>query len=142
MNRIIITGRLTSKPELRYTDSNKAYCKFCLAVRGYQDKADFINCECWDKLAENLCKYQEKGNMICVEGKIKTSSYEVNGEKKYSMDVVCNNIEFLSSKKEQKTESSVPDIDLHSTRNDYLDVDTDPFADFDEQVSIDGDFLE
>lgn len=138
MNKVVLTGRLTSQPELRYTNSSKAYCHFCIAVKGYQDKTDFINCESWDKQAENLCKYQDKGNMILVEGRILISTYEKNGEKRMSTSIVCNNIEYLQSKNNDNQQST----ELHSKDNNDLNMDSDPFADFGDTATIDDDFLE
>ena len=130
MNRVILTGRLTATPELRYTQSNTAYCRFTLAVRGYQDNTQFINCEVWKSQAENLCKYQTKGNMIGIEGRIETHSYELDGEKRYSTNVVCNNVEFLTAKKKSEKEQ-VETI-----------VENDPFEDFEETVEVNDDFLD
>lgn len=139
INKWIGTGRLTSTPVLRYTNSNKPYCHFSIAVPGRQNIVYFINCESWDKLAENLCKYQEKGNKILVEGRIQVSSYEVNGENRTSTNIVCSNIEFLQTKNTQKNESAAQNTDLH--KRDDNDI-IDPFADFGEQIAIDDDLLD
>lgn len=139
LNKIIICGRLTSKPELRYTQSSKPHTRFCVAVNGYQDKTDFINCECWDKLAENLCKYQDKGNKILLEGRLHSSSYEVNGEKRTSVSVVCTSIEYMPMKNAQNDENIVQNNDLHKQEDTEID---DPFADFGDQISIDDNFLD
>lgn len=61
-----------------------------------REKADFINVIVWDKQAENLCKYQKKGNLIAVFGEIRTDSYEVEGKKHYKTYVLCNQLEYLS----------------------------------------------
>ena len=61
-----------------------------------REKADFINVIVWDKQAENLCKYQKKGNLIAVFGEIRTDSYEVEGKKRYKTYVLCNQLEYLS----------------------------------------------
>ena len=60
---------------------------------------DFIRCTLWAGIAENTCEYCKKGDVIGVKGRIQTNSYEVDGEKKYSMDVIAEKVSFLSSKK-------------------------------------------
>ena len=106
MNTIFLIGRLTRRPELKYTSSNKAVCDFSIAVnRNYTNEdgkreADFINCQVWNKQAENLCKYQDKGNQIAVDGNLRVQSYDdKDGNKRYSTFVLVNNIEYLESKK-------------------------------------------
>ena len=106
MNQINLIGRLTSRPELKYTSSNKAVCDFSIAVnRNYTNEdgkreADFINCQVWNKQAENLCKYQDKGNQIAVDGNLRVQSYDdKDANKRYSTFVLVNNIEYLESKK-------------------------------------------
>ena len=99
MNKVWITGRLTKKPELKKVNDN-CVCKFDLAVnspvvRDGERQTDFISCVVWNKLAENLCKYQDKGSLIGVEGRIQTRNYESNGVKKYITEIAVNNIEFF-----------------------------------------------
>lgn len=131
----MITGRLTAKPELKYTQSNNAVATFTVAVnrRKKQDgtqEADFINCRVWNKLAENLCQYQDKGNLILADGELRVERYQDNqGNNKYSTYVLVSNIEYLQSK--QKNES------IEET-HDNMSI----FEDFGEQVNIDGDFLD
>lgn len=136
MNKVFLIGRLTAKPELRYTNSNKAYCRFSLAVqRNYKNQngeyeSDFINCEIWDKQAENLCNYQDKGSKIALEGRIQFTRYEVNGEMKNYTSVVCSNIEFLDSKKTE------------APKEKPKEEQKDPFADFGDTVSLSDSFLD
>lgn len=104
MNKTWLTGRLSKKPELRKINENSCVCDFTIATnrptnRDGEKVADFINCRVWNKQAENLVKYQDKGNLISVVGEIRTDNYEVNGTKKYKTYVLTNNIEFLESKK-------------------------------------------
>lgn len=105
MNKCWLTGRLSKKPELKKINENSCICDFTIATnrptnRDGEKVADFINCRVWNKQAENLVKYQDKGNLIGVVGEIRTDSYEVNGTKKYKTYVLTNNIEFLESKKD------------------------------------------
>ena len=82
MNKALLIGRLTRDPELRATSTGRNVCQFSIAVnRNFTNangerEADFINCVVWDKQAENLVKYQKKGNQIAVDGRIQTRNYE------------------------------------------------------------------
>ena len=158
MNKVELVGRLTSKPELRYTTSNTAYTRFSVAVnRNFtnaqgQREADFINVIAWRKQAETISRYFDKGNLIGIEGRIQTGSYDdKDGNKRYTFDVALDNFEFLESKsKSQGTPS-----DYEPTPYDYqeppvdsvdnqvgVNVENDPFAEFGDSVSIDDNFLE
>lgn len=101
MNSVHIIGRLARDPEVRYTQSGKAFARFTLAVdrRGGKDKgADFIPCQAWDKLAETIGNHTQKGSKIAIEGRIQTGSYEKNGQKVFTVDVVAHSMEFCDSK--------------------------------------------
>lgn len=102
MNTTILTGRLVENPECRYMDNGDALCKTRIAVKrdGKNDNADFIPITVFGKQAENLQKYQQKGNMIGVNGYIRTGSYEKDGRKVYTWEVVAHRIEFLSFKEQ------------------------------------------
>lgn len=99
-------GRLAKDPEIRYTQSNKPVCSFTLAVdrRFSKDKkADFINCQAWDKTAEFIGKYFSKGSMIAVVGRIQTRSWEdKDGKKHYITEVVVEETYFTGSKNESQ----------------------------------------
>jgi len=100
MNLVVLTGRLTRDPELKYGQSGMAFCRFTLAVNRMRkdDPADFINCTAFGKTAELIGEYLRKGNNTGVQGKLQTSTYEVNGEKRYRTDVIVDRIEFLESR--------------------------------------------
>ena len=105
MNKAILIGRLTRDPELRSTPAGRNVCQFSIAVnRTFTNangdrEADFINCVVWDKQAENLVKYQKKGNQIAVDGRIQTRNYEDrDGKRVYVTEILANNISFLDSK--------------------------------------------
>lgn len=100
MNKVWLTGRLTVKPELKKTSSGKEMSTFSIAVPKDKDHTSFIRCVCWGTQAENLCKYQDKGNLIGVEGELNTRDYE---GKTYT-EVTCSHIEFLGGKKEPSVE--------------------------------------
>lgn len=101
INRTVIVGRLVADPELRFTPSGIASCKFRVAVnRPFKNEgeqqADFISCVAWRKQAENLANYMKKGSLIGLEGRIQTGSYEgQDGKRVYTTDVVADSIQFL-----------------------------------------------
>ena len=108
MNRVILTGRTTIDIELKHTsgDNPIAFTRFNLAVdrKGSKNKeADFITCQAWGKTAELLQKYVKKGDKVGVEGWIRTGSYEKDGHKVYTTEVVIDSVEFMQPKGE-KTE--------------------------------------
>lgn len=111
MNKVLLTGRLTRDPELRYTSNNKAVCNFTIAtnrpvVRDGEKIADFINCIVWGKTAENLSKYQSKGSLIGIDGRLESRSYDdKDGNKRYVTEVQVEHIEFLGSKSDGQTET-------------------------------------
>jgi len=102
INRVVIVGRLTKDPEMRYTPNGVANARFTVAInrtftnqQGERD-ADFINCVAWRKQAENLANFMRKGSLIGVEGRIQTGSYEgQDGKRVYTTDVVADSIQFL-----------------------------------------------
>ncbi len=105
MNKAILIGRLTRDPELRATPAGRNVCQFSIAVnRNFTNangdrEADFINCVVWDKQAENLVKYQKKGNQIAVDGRIQTRNYDdKDGKRVYVTEILANSISFLDSR--------------------------------------------
>lgn len=152
MNKVVLVGRLTAKPELRYTPQNTAYTRFSVAVNrnftnadGKRD-ADFINVVAWRKQAETISKYFDKGNLIALEGRLQTGSYDdKDGNKRYTVDVALDNFEFVESKatKEQSSSSiSTPYDYQENNSTKEVNVENDPFAEFGDSVSIDDNFLE
>lgn len=111
MNNVVLIGRTTKDIELRYSQNgNMAIARFSLAVdRMSKDKGtDFISCIAFGKTAELLEKYVPKGRKIAVQGHIQTGSYEKDGHKVYTTDVIVDRMEFCESK--QGNESK-PDAD-------------------------------
>ena len=155
MNRVILIGRLTAKPELRYTGSNVPYARFTIAVNrqfNNQDRnreADFINVIVWRKQAEVICNYFDKGNQIAIEGRLQTGSYDAqDGSKRYTTDVVLDQFHFIESKAQREasrsseSNSNVTPYDYQETSINDVNVEDDPFADFGDSVSIDDNFLD
>lgn len=106
MNSFIGIGRLTKDPELRYTTSNKAVASFSIAItRTFKNaegefEADFINCECFGQVADTLSKYTHKGDLIAVNGNIRTDKYQdSNGNNKTRTYILVNRVQFLTTKK-------------------------------------------
>ena len=97
MNVVILMGRMTRDPELKYTSGGKAYTSFTLAVQKTKDDAEFIDCIAWEKTAETIAEYFRKGRKILVQGRLNISSYEQNGEKRKSTKVVVSSFEFVES---------------------------------------------
>ena len=108
LNRIVLIGRLTKAPELRYTQSGKAVCSFTLAVdRPYTGadgnrEADFINIVVWNKQGESCAQYLGKGKLAAVDGRLQIRSYEgQDGQRRYVTEVIADNVRFLTPKSEQ-----------------------------------------
>jgi len=102
MNITILTGRLTKEVELKVTNSGKKVTQFTLAVQRDKDNADFINCVAWEKTAELLQAYTNKGSKIVVNGSLRTRDYQgTDGKKVYVTEVLVNQIELLDKKQEQ-----------------------------------------
>ena len=102
MNKIILIGRLTRDPALRYTPNGAAVCSFTLAVdrpftnQGGNREADFINIVVWNKQGENCAKYLSKGRQAAVEGRLQIRSYEGNdGQRRYVTEVIADRVEFI-----------------------------------------------
>ncbi|MEA0563296.1 single-stranded DNA-binding protein [Lysinibacillus irui] len=153
INRVVLVGRLTKDPELRYTPNGIASCRFQVAVnRTFQNQqgereADFISCVAWRKQAENLANYIRKGGLIGLEGRIQTGSYEgQDGKRVYTTDVVADSIQFLdprngtggsqgTSNHESSTNTGGPNQGApqgqyggQNNQPSYTRVDEDPFA--------------
>lgn len=101
MNHIVIIGRLTKDPELRYTPNGVAVATFTVAVdrpvkQGKEKEADFIPTVTWQKLAENCTEYLRKGRMVAVEGRLQIRSYDAqDGQKRRVAEIVARNVQFL-----------------------------------------------
>lgn len=127
INRVILTGRLTDNPQIRHTQTSKV-ASFSIAVnrrfaQPNQPQADFIRCVAFGKLAELLERYVTKGTMIGVEGRIQTGSYDDpnTGRKVYTTDIVCDNIQFLESKRTQNNEYQNQQFGYQSPSNQEVD---------------------
>ena len=108
MNKVILIGRLTKDPELRYAaGSGTAVCRFTVAINRQfkKDETDFINCVAFGKTGETIAQYITKGRQIAVTGSIRTDSYDAkDGTKRYTTDVIVETFEFVESKKKETNE--------------------------------------
>lgn len=128
MNNVFLVGRMTKDIELRYTQTNKAYGTFTIAInRPYtgQDgkrEADFINIVVWGNIAENTKKFTSKGSLVGIEGRIQTRTYEASdGKKRTITEVLASSINFIERKQAQE-ESKV-------------DKQNDPFKEFGDKIN-------
>lgn len=104
MNNVILIGRLTKDPEIRYTNDNMAIGTFTLAIdRGKDKGADFPKITVFGNQAENCNKYLSKGRLVAIAGRIRTGSYEKDGRKVFTTDVIADRVQFLEwgEKKEE-----------------------------------------
>ncbi|WYU49993.1 single-stranded DNA-binding protein [Bacillus sp. FSL K6-0047] len=113
LNRVVLVGRLTRDPEMRYTPNGVAVANFTLAVnrpftnqQGERD-ADFINCVVWRKPAENVSSFLQKGSLAGVDGRVQTRSYENNeGKRVFVTEVVAESVQFLEPRGSRDGQSS------------------------------------
>lgn len=113
LNRVILIGRLTRDPELKYTPSGVAVTTFTLAVdrpftsQGGEREADFITVVVWRQLAETCANYLRKGRLTAVEGRIQVRNYENNeGKRVYVTEIIADNVRFLESNRDNGQASS------------------------------------
>lgn len=124
INRVVLVGRLTRDPELKFTQSGLAVCRFTLAVnrpfRNQQgeNEADFINCVTWRKTAENVANYLTKGSLAGVDGRIQTSNFEGrDGNRVFMTEVVAESVQFLEPKR--KSEPSSDPFPVPKSENNF-----------------------
>ena len=113
INRVVLVGRLTRDPELRYTSSGAAVASFTVAVNRTftnaqgEREADFINCVIWRKAAENFSNFTNKGSLVGVDGRLQSRSYEnQQGQRVYVTEVVVDNFSLLESRAESEKRNS------------------------------------
>lgn len=105
MNLVVLRGRLTRDPEIKTTQSGKQVCRFTLAVDGRrkEDSADFVPCVAWEKIADVIGRYCEKGKQIEVVGRISVRPYEdKDGNKRTATEVLVSTMDFISDGSSRK----------------------------------------
>ena len=138
MNKVILIGRLTRDPELRYTGSNTPVTTFSLAVnrpftnQSGEREADFINCVVWSRLAETVKNYLSQGSQVAVEGRIQTRNYDdQNGQKRYVTEVIVENIDFVGSRRDnaqgQMSQPAAPSTPSANFSNQPSSTETTPY---------------
>jgi single-strand DNA-binding protein len=118
LNRVVLVGRLTRDPELRYLQNGAAVAKFTLAVdrnftnQNGEREADFIFISVWRNQAENVAKYCVKGSLVALEGRLQVSNYDnQEGQRVYHTEVVADNVRFLDSKKQKQQSSTETELE-------------------------------
>ena len=149
MNKVILIGRLTRDPELRYTQSNQAVCTFNLALdrKMSRDKreeaeannrptADFPRVIVWGKMGENASRYLFKGSQCAIEGRIQTGSYQdrETGKTVYTTDIVADSVEYLSNSTQNERKDSRGTNTYQGNNNQSEDFFEDDF----EEIQDDG----
>lgn len=125
MNKIILMGNLGKDPDVRYTQSGKAYMRTSIAINRYAKKGekpevDFFNLVAWEKTAEFFGRYLKKGSKVLIEGRLQNNNYEKDGVKHYNVDVIVEKVEFAGGKSAEKSDEPkgewdgepVPDDDM------------------------------
>ena len=149
MNKVILIGRLTKDPELRYAaGSGTAVCRFTVAINRQfkKDETDFINCVAFGKTGETITQYLTKGRQIAVTGSIRTGSYDAqDGTKRYTTDVVVEQMEFLGARtggaSQEPMDNSYAYSPEPSNNIETTDITEDPYKDFGEEITLSSDDL-
>jgi single-strand DNA-binding protein len=139
LNKVIIIGRLTRDPELSYIPSGTAVAKFSIACnRSYtinnekKEETSFFNCIAWTKLGELVAQYSKKGNKICVDGRLQQRSWEdQNGNKKSAVEIIAENVQFLSPKDSSGSDIQIDIPDQNYSMSKPFETDNNPFSDDD-----------
>lgn len=123
MNSVTLIGRLVKDPEIGYTTTQTAVCRFTLTVDRTGEGADFINCKCFKAQAENLHKWKRKGEQIAIQGRINTGDYtDKQGKKVYFTEVIADRVEFIGNRERQEKTPRNPETTYEdfSAVNDYV----------------------
>ena len=113
LNQVILVGRLTRDPELKYTTSGTAILGFDIAVNRsvkkgdkWTDEASFFNCTLFGKQAEAVSKYMEKGKQVAISGELTQDRWEKDGQKHSRVKIICNSLQLLGGKSEGKPDTT------------------------------------
>ena len=150
MNKVVLVGRLTRDPEVRSTSSGSNTARFTVAVnRNFKNKdgqydADFVSCVAFRNTADFVSKFFKKGSMIGLEGRIHTGSYDAqDGSKRYTTDVVVDNVEFVGGRNEGGSPAPSNNSYVDMPANDPIDMmpeydipTSDPYENYDKEISL------
>ncbi len=147
MNKVILIGRLSQDPEMRTTPNGVATTTFNIAVsrnftnQNGERETDFFRCVAWRKQAENIARYCHKGTQVAVEGRLQTNNYEAqDGTRRYSTDIVCDNVSFLGSRGDSTNQNSSAPQNMENDVE-VNEASEDPFKDFGDEVTLTDDDL-
>ena len=147
-NRVVLIGRLTKDPDLKYSESNLPVLRFTIAVnriftdQNGQKQADFINCVAFRKQAENMARFLGRGSQIAVEGRIQTRNYQgKDGNTVYVTEVVAESVQFLESKNSPHSRQNNGFDSMSFNTNQYTNssIGEVTFQDFEKDFKIDFD---
>jgi len=152
LNRVVLVGRLTKDPDLRYTQNGVAVANFTVAVnRTFTNQqgnreTDFLNCVCWRRQAENLANYMSKGSMVGVDGRLQSRTYEgQDGKTVFVTEVVADSVQFLETKNssQNRADSSGFQPNQNQNQNPFQPNNNqeDPFKNNGEPIDISDDDL-
>jgi len=109
VNKVLLAGRLTRDPELRFITTGTAICSFGLAVNekykvgdDWKEKVHFIDITVWGKQGENVAQYLNKGSQALIDGKLNYQTWETDGQKRSKLEVMAHSVQFLDGKKTDK----------------------------------------
>lgn len=143
INRVVIVGRLTKDPDLRYTPNGVPTATFTLAVnrpftnQQGERESDFIQCVVWRKAAENVANFLKKGSLAGVDGRIQTRNYEgQDGKRVYVTEVLAESVQFLEPKSRNESENNHSNTNTRQNKNNsntsqnsgFTRMDEDPFS--------------
>lgn len=149
MNKVFLIGRLTKDPEIRYNSQNIAITRFTLAIarpkqKDREEEADFISCVCFNNQAKNFVKYQKKGILVAIFGRIRTGFYddEKTNKRVYTTDVIADEIKYLSFKEESQTQiNQTTNTQLETEKYSQLSAKTVMNEDYNQELRITDDDL-
>lgn len=135
MNQVLLIGRLTKDPELKYSQSGKAFCRFSIAVTKEfnRNETDFFDCVAWNKTAEIIAEYMRKGKKIAIQGRLETGSYEKEGRNIKTYSIIVDKFEFVDSAGGQgQQQSSSYSSQGTQSKETFADNDNDEIMDDDD----------
>lgn len=143
INNVVLTGRLTKELDLRYTSNGTAVATGTLAVnRSFKNadgeyEADYPRIQVWRKAAENLANFTQKGSLIGIEGRIQTGSYEKDGQRVYTTEIVVDKFTLLESRNSQQNSRG----QTQTNNSDSFSSNEDPFLNSGQSIDISDDDL-
>lgn len=129
LNNVCLMGRLTADPELKHTESGTPVCSFTLAIQrnyapsGQERQSDFIDIVTWQKTAEFVTKYFDKGQLVAIEGSIQTRSYtDREGNKRKAVEVLANSVHFAEKRNAEPNRQAAQNNGDYNNNADFEEV--------------------